>query len=199
MPATTALEEIYPFADLPIDIRAELDRRFLKLGDVLELVDGSVIPLSKPAGEPLDVFAGGVLLGAGEVNAINDHFGVRITAFGAGGKKPAVAPFLGEGDQGHDSRDIPLRSGDPGTLALLRHQMVCVSVVVGRTQMTLEKLLKLTTGSILELESLLKQPVEVLVNDQVLAYGEVVAVDGNYGVRILFAEDMFATNNGHRN
>jgi flagellar motor switch protein FliN len=193
MPVTTALEEISSFADLPIDIRAELDRRFLKLGDVLELVDGSVIPLSKPAGEPLDVFAGGVLLGAGEVNAVNEHFGVRITAFGAGSRKPAVAPFVGESD-GQDSRDVPLRSGDPETLALLRHQIVCLSVVVGRTQMTLEKLVRLTTGSIVELESLLKQPVEVLVNDQVLAYGEVVAVDGNYGVRILFAED-----NGHRN
>src|SRR5271166_3897948 len=96
MPDITALEAIYPFADLPIDIRAELDRRFLKLGDVLELVDGSVIPLSKPAGEPLDVFAGGVLLGAGEVNAVNEHFGVRITAFGAGSKKPAAPAFHGE-------------------------------------------------------------------------------------------------------
>jgi len=181
----TAVEEIYPFTDLPIDIRAELDRCFMKLGDVLELVYGSVISLPKPAGEPLDVFAGGVLLGTGEVIVLNENFSVRIAAFAEGDRKVAMPPLYGESKQVSESlKDMSLQSGDPGTLALLLDQMVCVGVVVGRSRLPLEKLLKLTTGSVLELESTLKQPVEVLVNDQVLAYGEVVVVDGNYGVRI---------------
>ena len=44
--------------------------------------------------------------------------------------------------------------------------------------------LKLTTGSIIELDRDVNEPVEVLVNHCLIARGEVVVVDGNYGVRI---------------
>jgi flagellar motor switch protein FliN/FliY len=60
-----------------------------------------------------------------------------------------------------------------------------VSVSFGRTQMPIKEVLKLTTGSIVELNRALTEPVEVIINDRVIARGEVVVVDGNYGVRIL--------------
>jgi flagellar motor switch protein FliN len=60
-----------------------------------------------------------------------------------------------------------------------------VSVSFGRTQMPIKEVLKLTTGSIVELNRTLTEPVEVIINDRVIARGEVVVVDGNYGVRIL--------------
>jgi len=51
--------------------------------------------------------------------------------------------------------------------------------------MPIKEVLKLTTGSIVELNRTLTEPVEVIINDRVIARGEVVVVDGNYGVRIL--------------
>jgi flagellar motor switch protein FliN/FliY len=59
-----------------------------------------------------------------------------------------------------------------------------VSVSFGRTQLPIKEVLKLTTGSIVELNRSLNEPVEVVVNNCVVAQGEVVVVDGNYGVRI---------------
>ena len=44
--------------------------------------------------------------------------------------------------------------------------------------------MKLTTGCIIELERNVGQPVDIIVNDRVIARGEVVVVDGNFGVRI---------------
>ena len=70
------------------------------------------------------------------------------------------------------------------TLAVLLDESVRISVVFGRTSLPLQKIVKLSTGSVLELGASLKQPVEVVVNNRVIASGEVVVVEGNYGVRI---------------
>ena len=61
---------------------------------------------------------------------------------------------------------------------------VPVSVSLGRTTMRVKDLLGLTQGSVVELDQYVGDEVEILVNKCTLAYGEVVAVDGNYGVRI---------------
>jgi len=45
--------------------------------------------------------------------------------------------------------------------------------------------LKLNTGSVVELDRLVSEPVDVIVNNCVIARGEVVVVDGNYGVRVI--------------
>ena len=59
-----------------------------------------------------------------------------------------------------------------------------VSVSFGRTQIPIKDVLKLTTGSIVELNRSVTEPVEVIVNNCIIARGEVVVVEGNYGVRI---------------
>ena len=84
MPATTVMQEIARASDVPMDIQVQLDSRFMKLSEVLELRDGSVLALTKPAGEPLDVFVSGALLGSGEIVVFNENFGVRITSFATG-------------------------------------------------------------------------------------------------------------------
>lgn len=60
-----------------------------------------------------------------------------------------------------------------------------VGVSFGRTQLLLKEVIKLSTGSIIELNRTINEPVEVIVNNCVIARGEVVVVEGNYGVRIL--------------
>lgn len=69
-------------------------------------------------------------------------------------------------------------------LELLMEVELPVSVTFGRTQMRLKDAVKLTSGSIVELNRSIIEPVEVIVNNCVIARGEVVVVEGNYGVRI---------------
>jgi flagellar motor switch protein FliN/FliY len=70
------------------------------------------------------------------------------------------------------------------TFDLLLEVALPVSVSFGKTSLQIREVLKLNTGSIVELNRLVTDPVEVIVNDCVIARGEVVVVDGNYGVRI---------------
>lgn len=70
------------------------------------------------------------------------------------------------------------------TLDLLLDVELPVSVSFGRAELMLKDVLKLTTGSIVELNRGIAEPVEVIVNNCVVARGEVVVMDGNYGVRI---------------
>jgi flagellar motor switch protein FliN/FliY len=70
------------------------------------------------------------------------------------------------------------------TFDLLFDVELPVSVSFGRAQVALKDVLKLTTGSIVELNRAMGDPVEVIVNNCVIARGEVVVVEGNFGVRI---------------
>ena len=59
-----------------------------------------------------------------------------------------------------------------------------VTVELGRTKKTIKEILDLATGSIVELDKLAGEPVEIQVNGHYLAKGEVVVIDENFGVRI---------------
>jgi flagellar motor switch protein FliN len=59
-----------------------------------------------------------------------------------------------------------------------------VGISFGKAELPMKDILKLTTGSTLELNRAINDPVEVLVNHSLIARGEVLMVDGNYGVRI---------------
>lgn len=69
-------------------------------------------------------------------------------------------------------------------LELIREVSMELAVSFGDTTMPLAEVLKLASGAIIELNRSVSDPVEVLVNDSVIARGDVVVVDGNYGVRI---------------
>jgi flagellar motor switch protein FliN/FliY len=70
------------------------------------------------------------------------------------------------------------------TFELLLDVEMPVSVSFGRATLTLQEAIKLITGSLIELDRGLNDPVELLVNNCVIARGEVVVVEGNYGVRL---------------
>ena len=59
-----------------------------------------------------------------------------------------------------------------------------ISVVLGRTKKSIQDILNLGVGSLVELDKLAEEPVEILVNGKPIALGEVVVVDENFGVRI---------------
>jgi flagellar motor switch protein FliN/FliY len=72
------------------------------------------------------------------------------------------------------SRDASLFSGIP----------VEVSVELGRTKISLKDVYELGEGSIVELDRLVGEPLDLTVNGQLIAHGEVVAIDNNYGIRV---------------
>jgi flagellar motor switch protein FliN len=99
----------------------------------------------------------------------------------------AWAPALaGEGDTRMEPERAPAvrdNAASP-TFDILLDVALPVSVSFGKTSLQVREVLKLNTGSIVELDRLVADPVEVIVNNRVIARGEVVVVDGNYGVRI---------------
>lgn len=91
----------------------------------------------------------------------------------------------------HPVRFPPLDVPEVGALAQQQQQMdlildvpLRVSVELGRSSMTIEAVLALGPGSVVELNKLAGEPVDVLVNDRLIARGEVVVVDENFGVRV---------------
>ena len=77
----TSLEEISLFAEVPVEIEVELDRKVLSIATILELKQGSVLKMNRSAGENIDILIGGALVGSGEIVIIEDAMGVRITDF----------------------------------------------------------------------------------------------------------------------
>jgi flagellar motor switch protein FliN/FliY len=65
--------------DIPLRVTAELGRTKMSIREVLELGQGSVIELSKLAGEPLEVLVNEKLVARGEVVVVNEKFGIRLT------------------------------------------------------------------------------------------------------------------------
>ena len=65
--------------DIPLEVTVELGRTRLLIRDIMDLSPGSIIELDKIAGEPVDLFANGMLVARGEVIVIDDNFGVRVT------------------------------------------------------------------------------------------------------------------------
>jgi flagellar motor switch protein FliN/FliY len=77
----TALEEIAPLSDVPVEVEVELDRKIMTIGAILDLDVDSVIRMTRSAGENIDILVGGTLIGFGEIVIIEDAVGVRITDF----------------------------------------------------------------------------------------------------------------------
>ena len=69
-------------------------------------------------------------------------------------------------------------------LDLLMTVPLKITAELGTCKMLVEDILKLGTGSIVELDRLAGGPVDLLVNDKLVARGEVIAIDENFGVRI---------------
>jgi flagellar motor switch protein FliN len=65
--------------DIPLEVSVELGRAKMLISDLLHLGQGSVIELTKPAGDPLEIYVNKKLIARGEVVMVNDKFGIRMT------------------------------------------------------------------------------------------------------------------------
>ncbi len=75
-PTVTNLDFIL---DIPMEVSVELGRSKMLISDLLQLGQGSVIELTKLAGEPLEVLVNQRLIARGEVVVVNEKFGIRLT------------------------------------------------------------------------------------------------------------------------
>ena len=103
----------------------------------------------------------------------------KVAQAGAELAAAAVQPVsFGQLGQGQKSAD------GKANLDLLLDVEIPISVEVGRTQMSLEDVLRLVPGSVIALDKKAEEPVDLRVNGKLVARGEVVLVDDTYGLRI---------------
>ena len=125
--------------------------------DVLALSPGSVIELDRAAGSPVDVLVNGTLIARGEVVAAPHEF----------------APVPN-----------PVATSGPTGLEVLHDVALGVTAELGRAKMLVKDVLALSPGSVIELDRAAGGPVDVLVNGTLIARGEVVVIDEEFGIRI---------------
>ena len=79
MPGKQEVSSMDFILDVPLEITVELGRTTMVINDLLKLSQGSVIELSKEAGETLEILVNQKLIARGETVVVNDKFGVRLT------------------------------------------------------------------------------------------------------------------------
>ncbi len=76
------------------------------------------------------------------------------------------------------------QTGPPQNIEILLDVKLPVAIELGRTEMSIRDILELGAGSVVELTKLAGEPVDLLVNNKIIARGEVVVVDENFGLRV---------------
>ncbi len=120
----------------------------------------------------------------------------RVFASVGGGREAAAAPPPPPrreptpiGPSASRARFAPLpeqeQPAQRTSIDLLAGLQMNVTVELGRTELTVSEVLGLGPGSVVELDRLAGEPVDILVNDRLIARGEVVVVDENFGVRVV--------------
>ncbi len=77
----TPREEIAHIANVPIEVEVQLDRRYMKISEILSLEEGSIVEMERSAGENIDIYIGSRLAAFGKIVIIENIMGVRITDF----------------------------------------------------------------------------------------------------------------------
>ncbi|HDY85848.1 MAG TPA: flagellar motor switch protein FliN [Methylophaga aminisulfidivorans] len=91
-------------------------------------------------------------------------------------QKANPAPVASLSDEGKQKTDVDLD--------MVMDIPVTISMEIGRTRISIRNLLQLSQGSVVELDRLAGEPMDVLVNDTLIAHGEVVVVNDKFGIRL---------------
>lgn len=88
------------------------------------------------------------------------------------------------GNDKHDVQSADSLLDDEANLDVILDIPVTVSMEIGRTRLPIRNLLRLNQGSVVELDRLAGEPLDVLVNGTLIAHGEVVVINDKYGIRL---------------
>ena len=108
--------------------------------------------------------------------------GLERALFGSSESDSALPELTSLEDDGPS--DVSLSSEEMNNIALIMDVKLPVRVRIGKKRMLLKDVLNMDIGSVIELNQLANDPLEILVDNHVIAQGEVVIVDGNFGVQI---------------
>lgn len=123
----------------------------------------------------------------------------QVTSYPSGAQtnleNPQVPQHVGMAFQGKNQPSIqpavfsnfepePLPQTETKNLKMLLDIPLQVTVELGSTSRSVREILELSTGSIIELDKLAGEPVDILINNRLIAKGEVVVIDENFGVRV---------------
>lgn len=111
-------------------------------------------------------------------SAFENHFNPPAAA------SPAPADTAGGASSGESPAKVELNNSEMKNMAMLLDVRLQVKVRIGQKKMLLKDVIAMDIGSVVELNQLANDPLEVLVDDKVIAKGEVVIVDGNFGIQI---------------
>jgi len=130
-------------------------------------------------------------------DSVDTHLETSLASLGLGPTTSAPAPASPAISTNVPSQDLsgvrPSGGGMGGAfgstgnkaLDLLMDIELPITIELGRTQMSLKRILELGPGAIVEMERFAGEPVDILINGKVVAKGEVVVVDENFGVRLV--------------
>ena len=98
---------------------------------------------------------------------------------------------VAQGDSGYEraefqdlANDASAVSGNESNLDVILDIPVTLSMEVGRTEVPIQDLLALSRGSIVELDRIAGEPMDVLINGTLIAHGEVVVINEKFGIRL---------------
>ncbi len=110
--------------------------------------------------------------------SVEDEWAAAMAEAQAAEGKVSPAPL-----EDFDGADVPPPPGAPD-LDVILDIPVTISMEVGNTQIPIRNLLQLNQGSVIELDRLAGEPLDVLVNGTLIAHGEVVMVNEKFGIRL---------------
>jgi flagellar motor switch protein FliN/FliY len=179
--------------DYPLMIEGEAPAHLLELyalalvKEILSQVGGQAAaqapgprPAQAAAEAPGQAHAAG---GAAPRGGVQQTFGQAINPFqsmglGTGPVPPNVQPVQ------FANLQSPVPAGEQGNIGLLMDVYMELTVELGRTKKLIREILGIGEGTIIELDKLAGEPVDILVNHKLIAKGEVVVIDENFGVRV---------------
>ncbi len=144
--------------------------------EILSLAGAASKPA--PAAAPAGPRAGGARPAAAPAAGMQQTFGQAFA-----GMEPAMAPPNVQPVQFANLQPSP-STAEQGNIGLLMDVFMEMTVELGRTRRPIKWILGIGEGTIIELDKLAGEPVDILVNHKLIAKGEVVVIDENFGVRV---------------
>ncbi len=138
-------------------------------------------------------YGGGGADDFGGVDMMSGGMGTQSASIGGGAGMPQMGGGM-EGMQGFNQANVQsvqfpnlvpqMSAAEQGNIGLLMDVYMEMTVELGRTKRLIKDILGMGEGTIIELDKLAGEPVDILVNHKLIAKGEVVVIDENFGVRV---------------
>ncbi len=114
-----------------------------------------------------------------------DEWAAALGAQESGSEDPVAAPVEEfDEDSAQSSSKAPLTAEEKKKLDSILDIPVTITMEVGHAKISIRNLLQLNQGSVIELERMAGEPLDVLVNGTLIAHGEVVVVNDKFGIRL---------------